>query len=315
MRINVWDGGKLREGSIDEVKSGLSKAVWYDIEDPSIDDMGQIADALAVPRHVLIGKLRSNYPHIDSYMEHTKIFAWYLDTKIKGKDITNNMGPIIIFTNGIGVVTIGHSWTKTGQRITSELSAQRLIDRSLGFKIIYLTLTHLLEAYEHFVEEFEITAEQLEKKTPPWPKHLYQEAYELRREASSLLRLLHHFRLLMEQLTQDRSELKFSEDEKEVLDNILERSVGAEETIDSTQESMRDLISLHMDTTNHEMNQTMRLIAALTVIVGVPSLISSLLGSNTLEHNLNLLQQGLISLIAMIGIAIFFWLKGWLRIS
>ncbi len=56
-----------------------------------------------------MGKLSSNYPHVDSYPEYTKIFAWYLNTKSSGKDLTSDMGPVIVFTNGHSVVSISQT--------------------------------------------------------------------------------------------------------------------------------------------------------------------------------------------------------------
>jgi len=84
MKISMWNDGHLGEASLDELKTSFSRPTWISVADPTTEDLGKIADILEVPRHVLIGKLRSNYPHADSYFEYTKIFTWHSRTNSGG---------------------------------------------------------------------------------------------------------------------------------------------------------------------------------------------------------------------------------------
>jgi len=317
MRISVWEDEGLREATLEELGEGLNKKTWFDVIDPSVEDMEGLADALRVPRHALIGKLKSNYPHVDSYPEYTKIFAWYLDMKESGKDLSLNMAPLIVFTNGSVVVTIGRSWTKISEEVAAEFTSPRIASASVASRVAYLTLSHALESYEHFVEKFEGEAERFEDEAPPWSKVFYSEAFVIRREASSLLRLLRRFRMIAEALTDGKAEVGIPEGDRKLFDGILERATGAEETTETTQEIMRDLINMHMDTLSYDMNRAMRLIASLTVIVGIPSLIGSILGANTVgsPYSLLLWQVVLISVVAAGLLALLFHMKGWLGVD
>jgi Mg2+ and Co2+ transporter CorA len=317
MRISIWESEGLREATLKELGESLKKKTWFDVTDPSVEDMERLADALKVPRHTLIGKLKSNYPHVDSYPEYTKVFTWYLNTKGSGKDLSFDMAPMIVFTNGSIVITIGRSWTQISEVVAAEFTSPRIASASVASRVAYLTLSHALESYEHFVEKFEGETERFEDEAPPWPKGFYSEAFIIRREASSLLRLLRHFRMLAEALTDGRAEVGISEADRKLFDGILERATGAEETTETTQEIMRDLISMHMDTLSHDMNRAMRLIAALTVIVGIPSLIGSILGANTVDspYSLLLWQVVLISVVAAGLLALLFYMKGWLGVE
>ncbi len=97
----------------------------------------------------------------------------------------------------------------------------------------------------------------------------------------------------------------------------MERATGAEEMTEMTHETMQDLIGMHMDTLSHDMNKTMRLIAALTVIIGVPSLISTLLGVNLTGASSGAipLAEIAVSGVSMALLGFFFYLKGWLRLD
>jgi Mg2+ and Co2+ transporter CorA len=74
---------------------------------------------------------------------------------------------------------------------------------------------------------------------------------------------------------------------------------------------------MHMDTLSYDMNRAMRLIASLTVIVGIPSLIGSILGANTVDspYSLLLWQVVLISVVAAGLLALLFYMKGWLGVD
>jgi magnesium transporter len=317
MRIYSWEDNKLEETSIEALKDGYKKKLWFDITDTNVEDLEHVAEALRVPRNTLIGKLSSNYPHVDSYPDYTKVFIWHLNKENPSKDITGQMGPVIVFTNGQSVVTISHAWTRMSEAIASGYSLPRFSKVSPITRVIYLALDHSLETYEHYVDVYEAKSERLEDHYPPWQKHAYMEAFEVQRETSSLLRLLRHLSHLAESLVDDHTELGILEEEKRLFDLILERVTGAVETTEVTHETMRDLIGIHMDTLSNDMSKTMRLIAALTIIIGVPSLITNLLSINLTQNILGAspIVEIVISVSAMALLGVFFYFKGWLKIE
>ena len=317
MKISVWEDRRFKDATIDDLGASYNKRLWFDVTDPNVEDLEIVAEALRVPRNALLGKLSSNYPHVDSYSEYTKIFAWYLNTKGSGKDLTEDMGPLIVFTNGYCVVSISQTWTQTSQAISLEYESPRYDQISNTARVAYLALDHVLESYEYFVNSYESQVERLEDQNPPWPRAAYMEAFVIQRESSSLLRQLRHLRKLAEALTDDHTELGISEIEKRLFDLIQERATGAEEMTEITHETMQDLIGMHMDTLSLDMNKTMRLIAALTVMIGVPSLISTLLGVNLTGASSGAfpLVEIAASGVSMALLGVFFYVKGWLRLD
>jgi len=303
------------EASVDSVRVGHRRKLWFDVADPSVEDMEALAEAMGVPREALLGKLSSNYPHVDSYPEYTKVFTWYLNTSGTGRDLTAEMGPVIAFTNGHSVVTISKTWTGTSEAVANAFESPRYGEISLTARVIYLTLSHVMDSYEHFVDRYEAETERFEREPLPWLRGAYIEAFELRREASSLLRLLRHLRRLAEALVDEHTEIGIGEAEKRLFDGILERAVGAEETTDLTRETVLDLLGMHMDTLSYDMNRTMRLIAALAVIIGVPAVISTLLGASMPSVGGRVfpwVEIGL-SLAVMAALAAAFYVRGWMR--
>lgn len=162
MKISGWEDGHLRDASLDELKVSFNQSTWFDVADPTVEDLGKVAEVLEIPRHVLVGKLRSNYPHVDTYFEYTKIFSWHLISNA-GKDFSFKTNPVVVFTNKVSVVTISPSRTGNRERVAEEFAAQSLASISVPARVIYLTMSHLLEAYEHLAEEFEKATEKFEE--------------------------------------------------------------------------------------------------------------------------------------------------------
>lgn len=133
-------------------------------------------------------------------------------------------------------------------------------------------------------------------------------------EASRLLRLVRHFRMVAEDLAKGKVQLPFTEEEKRLLDTVYDRAIGAEETTENTVGTISDLVSLHLDTVSYDMNRAMRLIAAITVIVAIPSVIAGLLGVNIVDMPwpVHLWQIATIAIMASGLLALYFYMKGWL---
>lgn len=313
MKISIWKDGGLRDASLDELKAAYGLPTWIDVADPAIEELGKLAEALEIPRHVLIGRLRSNYPHADTYFEYTKLFAWHLGPDV-GKDFSFSRSPVIVFTNKVSAITISPSRTGIREKIVGEFDAQSHASISVPARVIYLTMSHLLQAYEGFAERFERGTEKFEEAVPPWSRHFYAEAFNMRKEASHLLRLLRHFRMLAECLAKGNTQIPFTDEEKRILDTVYDRAVGAEETTETTLETTRDLISLHLDTLSHDMDRAMRLLASITAIVAIPSVIGSLLGMNLIDYPWpwQLWQIAAVSLSVAVLLAAYFYRKGWL---
>jgi magnesium transporter len=311
MKLSVWENGQLIDATFDELKAIFNRPTWINVNDPSLEDLSHLSEVLGMP---LIEKLRSNYPHSDSYKQYTKIFSWYLTPSRDSKEFSFFRSPVVILTNKIGVITLSSTRSGIEGKVAEKLESKDLLGLSIPAIVTYIVFLHMLEAYEQHVEEFERYTDRLEVAIPPWPKKFYAEAFHIRRDVSNLLRILRHFRITVESLTQESSYKPFNEEERRMIDTIYDRAVGIEEMAEMTLETIRDRISLHMDTLSHDMNKAMRLMAAITAIVALPSVIGSLFGMNLIDNpwpwELWKVSIGALSLALVL--IVYFIAKGWL---
>lgn len=174
---------------------------------------------------------------------------------------------------------------------------------------------HLLETYEQLTEQLEELIEKFDEAIPPWPHHFYSEAFDIRKETSRLLRILRHFRPLTESLAKSGVSIAATGAEARMFDVIYDRAMGVEETTETSLETIRDLIDMHLDTVSHDMNRAMRLIAIITCIVAIPSVIGALLGMNLIDApwSLKLWQVTVVSVSLALLLVVYFYRKGWLK--
>jgi len=312
MKLSVWENGQLIDAAFDELKALFNRPTWINVNDPSLEDLSHMSEVLGMH---LIENLRSNYPHSDSYRQYTKIFSWYLTPSRDSKEFSFFRSPVVILTNKIGVITFSSTMSGVEGRIAEKLESKDLSGLSVPARVTYIVLLHMLEAYEQHVEEFERYTDRLEIAIPPWPKRFYAEAFHVRRDVSNLLRILRHFRIMVESLTRESSYKPFNEEEElRMIDSVYDRAVGIEEMAEMTLETIRDMISLHMDTLSHDMNMAMRLMAAITAIVALPSVIGSLFGMNLIGNPWpwELWQVSIVALSLALVLMVYFIVKGWL---
>ena len=43
MKISVWEDGKLRDATMEEFAAGHRKKLWFDVTDPSVEDLERVA--------------------------------------------------------------------------------------------------------------------------------------------------------------------------------------------------------------------------------------------------------------------------------
>jgi len=312
MKLSVWENGQLLDAAFDEIEDLFNRPTWINVNDPSLEDLSRLSGILGMP---LIENLRSNYPHTDSYKQYTKIFSWYLTPSRGSKEFSFFRSPVVILTNKIGVITLSNTRSGIDGKVAEKLESKAFSGLSVPARVTYIVLLHMLEAYEQPVEEFERYTDRLEVAVPPWPKKFYAEAFHARRDVSNLLRILRHFRIMAESLTRESSYWPFNEEEEQrMIDTIYDRAVGTEEMAEMTLETIRDMISLHMDTLSHDMNKAMRLMAAITAIVALPSVIGSLFGMNLIGNPWpwELWEVSIVALSLALVLIVYFIAKGWL---
>jgi len=315
MKITVWENGSQKETTLDTLPNSTKKGNWIDVTDPTTRDLENLADLVRIPRSVLIGRLRSNYSHIDSYPDYIKFFSWHLSDSEQPSELNYSKDPVVVYTNKTSVITISSSRTGIRERVAQKFNDKSLAHISVPLRVTYLVMLTNLEQHERLAEQVENIVEKFEETIPPWPRQFYHQSFLVKKEIDHLLRL-RHFTKSVEFLIKDTN-LTLTREERNAFDAVYDRAVGAEEQTETSVEVIHDLISIHIDTVSHETSVAMKFMAAITSIIAVPSVIGTLLGENLIDvpWPFQLWQVILVSLSGASLLALYFYRKGWFRDS
>ena len=140
--------------------------------------------------------------------------------------------------------------------------------------------------------------------------------FRLRREISTAVLDLWHLRLIVRALADGKTTFRGIDlkDEK-YLDDLLAEVESLYETLNRTKEDLRYLIELHINVKSFEMNTFLRLLAVVSFLGLIPSVVSGLLGMQVMGYPWPV-TLGQISFGVAMGMAMTLYVfaaKGWLK--
>lgn len=140
--------------------------------------------------------------------------------------------------------------------------------------------------------------------------------FRLRREISTAALDLWHLRLIVRALADGKTTFRGIDlKEEKYLDDLLAEVESLYETLNRTKEDLRFLIELHINVKSFEMNTFLRLLAVVSFLGLIPSIVGGLLGMQLVESPWSV-TLGQISFAVAMGMAMtlyVFSVKGWLK--
>jgi len=178
-------------------------------------------------------------------------------------------------------------------------------------------IRHVLTCHEDMAGELERATRELEElPADESPESFFEKTFRLKRTLSSTKGDLWRLHALLEMLANGRRSLPaLGASEREAVGELGEEADFLYETADDIRESVLSLIDLHIDIATHDTNRFMRLLAAVTAIALIPTVIGGLLGMNLrgAPWTVTLAQVAFVTLLLMLGVLYAFMAKGWLR--
>jgi Mg2+ and Co2+ transporter CorA len=178
-------------------------------------------------------------------------------------------------------------------------------------------IRHVLARNEDIAGRLERATRELEElPADESPESFFEKTFQLKRMLSAAKGDLWRLHALLELLADGRRSLPgLVASEREALGELGEEADFLYETADDIHESVLSLIDLHINVATHDTNRFMRLLAAVTAIALIPTVIGGLLGMNLrgAPWSLTLPQVAFITLLLMLGVLYAFMAKGWLR--
>ena len=146
-------------------------------------------------------------------------------------------------------------------------------------------------------------------------ENLLDTAFQFKRVSSTLASSLFHQKEVMAVIARNIPGMGPWAGEKSIFDTLADETAYLHETAGNIREGLLSLIDVHINTVSYEMNRAMRVIAVLSALVLIPTLIGQVLGMNILEtpFELYLWEVTAWTVISMLVVGWVFYRLGWLR--
>jgi Mg2+ and Co2+ transporter CorA len=147
------------------------------------------------------------------------------------------------------------------------------------------------------------------------PQSFFAATFRLKRTLALAKGDLWRLRNLLAMLAEGRRELPGLKRERGFLRELSEQADYLHETVDKAQEQLLTLLDLHLTIASYDVNRFMRLLAVVSSLAIIPTIVGGLLGMNILGNPwpVTLSQIAFVTFILMLAVLYAFLAKGWLR--
>jgi Mg2+ and Co2+ transporter CorA len=270
----------------DDFKSLLAETDddWFNLAGVEPQDFARISEAIGVPAMLLQSKLlETSFPRLDLFERQMAMFIWYpriRHNKTTGAVEVERTGTLIIGSDH-NLVTLSRGESDPHTPVLKLLPG---IEPGAPFlvRVVYALLKHLLRRYEEVIEHLEKDARVLEELPLRESSPAFLErTFLLKREVSAITGNLWRLREMIRAVAAKRVALHGFEPAHQALFEILsEQADYIYETVDNVREGLISLIELHLNLVSFEMNKVMRLLALVTTLALIPTVVGGLLGMN-----------------------------------
>ncbi len=319
MEINILMDGRIIKGAAKEDIARCISApghTWIDLQEVSELDIAFVSDTLKIPGVVLESKIiKESYPKIDFFKNLTTIFI--RDYKLRSEDaatraeqlLRNNM--LIAWADNY-IVTISSDKSELFDLISD---SEVVKEDDFIVRILYSIFSRKINDYEEIVRSMEQNIIALEELPSGQMHPFLEKSFYFKKEIQKLHVNLLHFKQVLGAI-RTRKILPGLKDEYPSLFSILhDESVYLSETSDTIRDNLISLIDLRINTVSVGVNRVMRILAVITSLGLIPSIISGLLGENLIDspYRIRLSEIFFLELSIMVLAAYAFYRRGWLR--
>lgn len=289
------------------------KDCWINITAPDDQEIQEICTKYSIPADFLTDALDSDEIARLEFDEENFLIV----SRIPVYDQDNQELPI--YTVPLAVIVIPNEVMITVCAIESELLIS-LHDKKIGFspflrdKSILQIFSRTIQLYIRYLKQIKTLISEIEKDLKRNMKNselirlfdLEKILIQFRASLNSNYRML--------QKMQRSRIFKLNEKESDLLDDIMIDNVQAMETADIYSNILNEMMDFFSSLLSNNLNMVMKFLTAVTILISIPTLITSTFGMNVdlpFQHSVHafLFVGGISAIAVIIGVFIFFYRK------
>ena len=322
LTINILTEKELyHNASVSDAEKAINDPIedWIDIQGISRRDLALLSNIFSIPEPFLESKLfHDNFPTIDFFSKYTIVTLW----DAKWKDIPNRAEIHQIENPGI-VIICTHDYIATlsvnGNSLFNQLSERKyaLAEESFSFQILYSILKQKNLDYAYIFQVLEQRVAELEEisgqTTPP---RFLEVTFMLKKLIQKQGYNIRHFSQLVGQASKKNVNIRVVREESlQQLDLLHDETESLSSLCQDIRENLISLIELQLNKVSFDLNRVLKILAVITCLALVPTIIGGLLGQNLKDQPFNIgINEIFFLVISMMLIGLYiFYRKGWLK--
>jgi len=292
---------------------------WINIDGLTHGDIKGLSQLLSISDHILESKLlQDNFPGIDNFGDYSIVTLW--DTTCRGTH-ANTLVPaiddprLVIIRAGRDILILSQHRPSFADRLAKE--RQAFSGEPLGTQVLLSILKLKIDDYKSVLFCLEKKVAGLERQTSEKKASRFLDtAFNLKKVIQTQGYNISHFVQVLDHLVKKEPELqKWSSKAKESLISFRSDARALNDLIITIRDSTTSLIELELNKVSFDLNRVMKILAAITCLALVPTIIGGLLGQNLKDQPYNITIHEIfffVFALMLLGLYVFYR-KGWLK--
>lgn len=302
---------------IDRLIGRRGSLVWLDIGDPTPDDLTLLSREFGV-HELAVEDLRKRRqrPKIDLYPGQHVIVAYEpLPAEDQGRAF--DLGELHLFAGGGFVVSVHWGPSPVVESVRERFQRRSAVVGHTAGWLLYAVLDTAVDAYFPVLDDISERIDGLEDRILEGDGQVnLREVMILKRELLELRKILSPMREVANQLL--RRDVEILDDEAvPYYQDLYDHLVRVLDSLDLYRDLVAATLDAYESVTNNNLNQVVKRLTAITVLLMVPTLIAGIYGMNfrfmpEIEHPLGYPAAIVGMLLVVIGLFWMFRRRGWI---
>ena len=255
--------------------------VWVDIEDPTKDELVQLAAELGLHHLAVEDALdphqRDKYVH---YEHHVFLVAHVVELDVDAAELRTT--ELDVFIGDRWIVTVHHGAGDLIDRVAERWDkARRLAGTRLGvavYSLLDVIVDGYFETIDRFEEFYDDAADQVFGEQPIEPQ-FHRHWFEMRRALNQFDRIVRPLTEAMATVV-DQDIDRFGTESAPYLRDAEGELTRASAEVDSLRELVDHLVDANLVLRDYRQNQVMKKVTSWAAIIAVPTLVTGYYGMN-----------------------------------
>jgi len=322
IRFNIsTEAGVVKDAPREAVERALAapEEKWIDVHGLSRTDIPGLSSLFSIPAHVLETKLlQENFPGMDDFPGYSMITLW--DAKCGERPA--NPPALQIENPSVAVVFTGNL-IATLSRCPESFIDRPLVDHlelrgeSYRIRTLYSILKHKIADYQAILMRLEKTEAGLEDEASATKSAGFLDrTFQLKRAIQKQGYNMSHFVRILDRLRDGGPVLQgVGENARAAFIALHTDAEDLDDLLHTIRDNTTSLIELQLNKVSFDLNRVMKILAVITCLALVPTIIAGLLGQNLRDQPYDItIQEISFFMISLMLIGLYvFYRKGWLK--